>query len=75
MTEQIENGQDNILKPNHRNKQDKYIVLRNILNMVFMIGAIVGIILFYAYNSQIGTIVILVSMVFKFVECIFRFIK
>ncbi|MGN1375449.1 MAG: hypothetical protein ACI4V5_02725 [Prevotella sp.] len=75
MTEQIENETNNIQRPVHRNKSGKYMTLRNILNMIFMIGAIVGIIIFYAYSSQIGTIVILTSMVFKFVECIFRFIK
>ena len=75
MTEQIENDKDTIQRPVHKQKSNKHMSLRNILNMIFMIGAIVGIIVYYAYNSQIGTIVILVAMAFKFVECIFRFIK
>lgn len=59
---------------NHR-RPDRYIVLRNILNLIFMLGAICGVLVFYWGDSRIGTIVILVSMLFKFVECVFRFIK
>ncbi|MCR4853632.1 MAG: hypothetical protein K5893_08590 [Prevotella sp.] len=55
--------------------QDKYIVLRQWLNALFMIGAVVGVALYFMKNETIGTIVILVSMVFKMAECVFRFIK
>lgn len=53
---------------------NKYMVLRNILNLVFMIGALVGLGIYYFSNTTVGTIVILVSMVFKFVEYLLRFI-
>lgn len=53
---------------------NKYMMLRNILNMIFMIGALVGVGIYYFSNTTLGTIVVLVSMVFKFVEYILRFI-
>lgn len=58
-----------------RRKPDRYIGLRNILNAVFMLGAIVGVTVYYLGDTQIGTIVILVSMLFKIVECVIRFMK
>lgn len=53
----------------------KHLMLRNILNMIFMVGAVTGV-LFYLYKDQnTGTIIILASMVFKIVECVLRFMK
>ena len=55
--------------------EEKYVMLRQVLNLLFMIGAIAGAIV-YAYRShQLGTVIIFVAMAFKFVECIFRLIK
>ena len=41
-------------------KQDKYLMLRQILNIIFMLGAVAG---------------VLLSMFFKMVECVFRLLK
>ena len=49
--------------------------LRNILNIIFMIGAIIGIVLYFLVGTTIGTIVILTAMAFKIVECSFRLIQ
>lgn len=62
----------------HRNKElnqerDQFMMLRQILNLIFMIGAIVGVIIFLTGNQTTGTIVILAAMVFKIAECAFRF--
>lgn len=54
---------------------DRYASLRNVLNFLFMIGALTGVGLYYFKNPDTGIIVILVSMLFKIVECVFRFIK
>lgn len=59
----------------HGERNDKYIVLRNILNLIFMIGAVIGVIVYYKWSHDTGTIIILVSMIFKIVECVFRFMK
>ncbi len=56
-------------------KKDRFLWLRNILNTIFMLGAVVGVILYFQYSHHVGTIVILFSMMFKIVECVFRFIK
>lgn len=62
----------------HRNENDsvqgKLFKFRNILNMIFMIGAIVGVVLYLALSHTVGTIVILVAMSFKIVECSLRFL-
>lgn len=52
----------------------KYYIIRNVLNTIFLIGAIVGVLLYYFYSQAIGTYVILGSMIFKMAECCFRFL-
>jgi len=56
-------------------RPDRYLALRNALNVIFMLGALVGVGIYFFSNQQVGTIVILVAMLFKIVECVFRFIK
>ncbi len=48
--------------------------LKNILNTVFIFGAIIGMYLYYKGNEG-GTIVIMVAMGFKFVEVALRLFK
>lgn len=60
----------------HEEKQEKpYLKLRNILNIVFMVGALTGVCLYFFSNETIGTYVILVSMVFKMAEAALRMFK
>ena len=54
---------------------DRYLKLRNMLNLIFMLGAIVGVCVYLWGNSTVGTIIILVAMAFKMAECVFRFMK
>ena len=49
--------------------------IRNVLNIIFMLGAIVGMGVFYFHNRTMGTIIILTAMAFKIAECCFRFIR
>lgn len=57
------------------NDDDRFFKIRNILNIIFTLGAVIGVLL-YVYSSQtVGTIIILISMVFKIIECILRFIR
>ena len=64
-------------QPRHRRDDggDRYLMLRNILNIIFMVGAIIGVVVYFYSSHYVGTIIILVSMVFKIVECVFRFMK
>lgn len=48
--------------------------LKNILNTIFIFGAIIGMYLYYKENNA-GTIVIMVAMGFKFVEVALRLFK
>lgn len=59
----------------HHSRPDRYIALRNVLNLIFMLGALIGVGIYFFGNQQVGTIAILVAMLFKIVECVFRFIK
>lgn len=54
--------------------RDSIMCLRQWLNAIFMIGAIVGMGIYFFSDEFSGTIVILVSMAFKIVECTLRFI-
>ncbi|MBQ6652503.1 MAG: hypothetical protein IJM81_03785 [Prevotella sp.] len=55
-------------------KNDKLLKTRNLLNAAFMILAVIGLIIYFAANETVGTIVILVGMTFKIVECCIRMI-
>ena len=57
------------------NGEDKYRMLRQILNILFMLGAVAGVIVYFYYGRDLGTIIILVSMAFKLAECVLRLIK
>ncbi|MBM6992606.1 MAG: hypothetical protein I3J02_04995 [Prevotella sp.] len=53
---------------------DSFFKLRNWLNIIFMIGAIVGVCVYLALDHQTGIIIVLGAMVFKIVETALRFI-
>lgn len=75
----IVNTDDNNKKFNscgkYGSRGERFMFLRNILNIIFMLGALIGMVIYFKVDHQIGTIVILSSMSFKIVECVFRFIK
>lgn len=52
----------------------KYFIIRNILNTIFLIGAVVGVLIYYFHSNELGTYAILGSMIFKMAECCFRFL-
>ena len=73
-------NQDNTADDSRRMRRrgdggDRYIMLRNILNIIFMVGAVAGVVVFYQCGREVGTVIILVAMMFKIVECVFRFMK
>lgn len=69
----------NIQFPRHRRSEqdntDKFLKIRNILNIIFMIGAIVGVIFYITSSHTTGIIIIMSSMVFKIAECCLRFFR
>ena len=56
-------------------EKDPYMKLRQWLNILFMIGAIAGMAVYFLANNTTGTYIILCSMVFKIIECVLRFLK
>lgn len=54
---------------------DRLLPVRNILNLIFMAGAVVGVVLYFFTNKTVGTVVILSAMVFKMAECCLRFFR
>ena len=56
-------------------EEDRFSMLRQVLNFLFMLGAIVGLAVYFMYSKQIGTYVILFAMVLKIVECVLRLLK
>lgn len=56
-------------------QRDTHVKLRNILNGIFMLTAIVGVIWYFVSDTYVGTIIILSGMVFKFAEYIIRIFK
>ncbi|MBQ7513081.1 MAG: hypothetical protein IJS95_01675 [Prevotella sp.] len=50
-------------------------VLRNWLNTIFIIGAVIGMYLYYKGNRDTGLYIILVSMMIKFTESALRMMK
>ena len=50
-------------------------LLRNILNTIFIIGALIGMALFYMGHKETGTYIIIGAMAFKFIEVVVRLLK
>lgn len=48
--------------------------IRKVLNIVFLILALIGLIIYFSQSTTLGLIVIGVSLVFKIIEFLFRFL-
>lgn len=82
MTEQNMNEQNNesVAQPprsNHRQPREHTRIdyIRQWLNIIFMLGAVVGVIFYFLSDSNTGVIILLTAIVFKFVECVLRVIN
>lgn len=51
------------------------LLIRNILNIIFMVGAIVGVSIYYFSDKTTGIYIVLGAMVFKMAECCLRFFR
>ena len=56
-------------------EQDQFLPIRNILNIIFIIGAIIGVSVYFLSDTTVGRFIVLGSMVFKIAETILRFIR
>lgn len=64
-----------LLDNNLDRSNDRYLKARNWLNVIFIVLAVAGMAVYYFSDHTVGTIVIIVGMAFKFVECILRFLR
>lgn len=67
-----------IARRHHRKPDDKrgnFFVVRQILNILFMLGAVAGCVVYVKVNDQMGAILIIIAMAFKMAECVLRFKK
>ena len=54
--------------PRHRRGEeeqprDRFFKIRNILNIIFMLGAVVGVLLYYLSSHAVGTFVLLCAII------------
>ena len=59
----------------HLNQNRKYSRIRNVLNIIFMVGAIVGVFIYFFSDKTVGTYIILLAIGFKLVECSIRLVN
>ena len=67
-------------RPEHRRRKqainDRFLPIRQWLNIIFMVGAVVGVAVYLLADTNTpGIIIILASMVFKMIESLLRFIR
>ena len=55
--------------------EDTCFKLRQLLNIIFMLGAVAGIVVYFVVDNQIGIFIVLGAMVFKMIEYILRFMR
>ena len=49
--------------------------IRNWLNLIFMIGAVIGVIWYLTKDNTVGTYILLIAMCFKIAESSLRMVK
>jgi hypothetical protein len=58
----------------HKHPAGRFIMLRNILNIAFMIIAIAGVVIYLSSSAFIGVVVVGIGMLIKMTEFCIRFI-
>lgn len=59
----------------HRKKGNRMLMARNIINTLFMVCAIIGVVFYLKVNRETGIYIICASMVLKFIESAIRLLK
>ena len=75
-----EQNNESVAQPPRRNHRQPRVhtridYIRQWLNIIFMLGAVVGVIFYFLSDSNTGVIILLTAIVFKFVECVLRVIN
>lgn len=57
-----------------KNPRNRIFIIRQILNIVFIIGAVAGAILYWTEpEPTLGILIIMTAMFFKMAECVLRY--
>ena len=54
---------------------DQLLGLRNVLNIIFMLLAVAGVVTYLWIDDTIGTYIVIAGMAFKMVECCLRMLR
>lgn len=57
------------------NDRGRFFKVRNTLNIVFLIGAVIGLYFYFFENEETGKVIILASIFIKFIERILRIFR
>lgn len=68
------------VKPHRRHthpesERGRFFALRQALNLLFMLIAIVGVVIYVTDDEMRGIIVVIIAMAFKMAECVLRYVK
>lgn len=55
-------------------EKGRFFVLRNILNIIFIIGAIIGMVAYFFVNETVSELILVICVVIKICECVLRLI-
>ncbi len=72
------NGRNTVPEPPERHRRqakDRLVALRNVLNTLFIFGALAGVICYVAYDRSLGTYIVIGSLPLKFIEAALRLIR
>ncbi len=58
-----------------RYPKGRLFALRNVLNTLFIFGALAGVICYVAYDRSLGTYIVIGSLPLKFIEAALRLIR
>lgn len=56
-------------------ERGKFFLLRQILNVIFMLVAVAGCVVYVKVDNRMGAVIIIIGMAFKMAECALRFKK
>lgn len=59
----------------HRKPENNMLKVRNVLNVLFMLGAVVGVVWTLKFDRNTGIYIIGASMALKFIESAIRLLK
>lgn len=78
---EYDNEYGNQKRPRHRSiermsyaNKGRFFVIRNILNIIFMILAVIGMIMYFYGSQTLGGILLITAVIIKISECVLRII-